>query len=81
MRLAAALVISLQVMCADYGFREGNMRLYEGEYGSVPGNAFKLVRLCSRVLLLVCGFSLVACRCMQCSGWTCPKWATARALL
>jgi hypothetical protein len=33
-----------QVMCADYGFRSGNMRLYQDEYGSVPGNVFTLVR-------------------------------------
>jgi hypothetical protein len=31
-------------MCADYGFRSGNMRLYQDEYGSVPGNIFSLVR-------------------------------------
>ncbi len=35
-----------QVMCADYGFRSGNMRLYQDEYGSVPGSAFALVRCC-----------------------------------
>jgi ubiquinol oxidase len=32
----------MEVMCADYGFRSGNMRLYQDEYGSVPTNAFSL---------------------------------------
>ena len=33
----------MQIMCVDYGFRSGNMRLYQEEYGSVPSNVFSLV--------------------------------------
>lgn len=32
-----------QVMCCDYGFRSGNMRLYQDSYGSVPRSVFVLV--------------------------------------
>jgi hypothetical protein len=32
-----------QVMCCDYGFRSGNMRLYQESYGSVPRGVFFLV--------------------------------------
>lgn len=29
-----------EIMCVDYGFRSGNMRLYQEEYGSVPPSVF-----------------------------------------
>jgi hypothetical protein len=33
----------VKVMACDYGFRSGSGRLYEEQYGEVPGGIFQLV--------------------------------------
>lgn len=43
-----------QVMCCDYGFRSGNMRLYQDNYGSVPRSVFVLVSLPYKFVTLLC---------------------------
>ena len=40
---ASLMTREWQVMCCDYGFRSGNMRLYQESYGSVPRGVFFLV--------------------------------------
>ena len=47
-----------QVMCCDYGFRSGNMRLYQDNYGSVPRSVFVLVTF---VAAFVCGSMPLLC--------------------
>lgn len=39
-----------QVMCCDFGFRTGSARLYQEQYGEVPGNIFQIVSLPARLL-------------------------------
>lgn len=34
---------AIRVMCCDYGFRAGAGRLYQENYGEVPGNVFEMV--------------------------------------
>jgi hypothetical protein len=40
----AFLLLAVQPMPVDYGFRSGAGRLYEEHYGEVPDNVWELVR-------------------------------------